>query len=58
MHAHVQTHELALLSHKSPAQVSDEELVGSFVDSVSEGGCVRRYIEVAQLAQIIDGTVI
>lgn len=36
--------------------ISDEEVVASFLSSVSEGGWMREYMRVGQLAAIIDGS--
>jgi hypothetical protein len=49
--------ELALIwKRKKAALVTDDEVVRSFVESVEEGGFMRRYLQLAQLAAIVDGT--
>ena len=48
--------ELAHVTGRDQASVSDAEVVASFVESVEEGGFMRRYLQLAQLAAIIDGT--
>ena len=46
--------ELALESMNNEP-VSDERVLESYLDSIQSGGCMRRYLEQAQLAVLIEG---
>jgi len=47
--------ELELL-HPQEGTPTDDRVVASFVESVQEGGFMREYIKLGQLAEVIDGT--
>ena len=47
--------ELELL-HPHEGTPTDDRVVASFVESVQEGGFMREYIKLGQLAEVIDGT--
>jgi len=47
--------ELSRIEHDG-GDVSDEQVVASFVESVGAGGFMREYLELGVLAAIIDGT--
>ena len=42
--------ELAHVSGRAKGEVSDAEVVASFVESVGEGGFMRRFLQLGQLA--------
>jgi hypothetical protein len=49
--------ELALLSHRATSDISDEEVVSSFYNSVADAdGFMRQYLQLGQLAVVIDST--
>eukprot|EP00051_Salpingoeca_urceolata_P002000 m.46015 g.46015 ORF g.46015 m.46015 type:complete len:681 (+) comp11823_c0_seq3:72-2114(+) len=48
--------ELAIMGDKPVSDVTENEVVASFLNSVALGGCIRNYLELGQLAHIVDNT--
>lgn len=49
-------HELAAISEKGSAEVNDNEVLQSFLESVKCGGTVARYLQHAQIGLILEDT--
>mmetsp|Transcript_25529 Transcript_25529/g.31390 ORF Transcript_25529/g.31390 Transcript_25529/m.31390 type:complete len:467 (+) Transcript_25529:259-1659(+) len=48
--------ELAILSGRNDDEISDEEVIASFLESVQEGGFVVEYLKLAQIGVILHDT--